>query len=120
MRISTGITPARMLFGQEYILLIDLAIPTWQALPWNTVRTTADLLELRARQLQRRKEDVKEAVARTIRHRLNNKEEFNGRKHIREAGYAAGDIVLLWDSVREKDISRARKLSPRWLGPFRV
>ena len=29
-------------------------------------------------------------------------------------------MVLLWDSLREIDMSRSRKLYHRWLGPYRI
>ncbi|KYG40573.1 hypothetical protein M433DRAFT_46898, partial [Acidomyces richmondensis BFW] len=32
----------------------------------------------------------------------------------------AGDLVLVFDSRRNNDIASARKLAPRWRGPFRI
>ncbi|KAF1934555.1 hypothetical protein EJ02DRAFT_327266, partial [Clathrospora elynae] len=29
-------------------------------------------------------------------------------------------LVLLWDSLREIDMSSIRKLDARWLGPYRI
>ncbi|KXL45134.1 MAG: hypothetical protein FE78DRAFT_129166, partial [Acidomyces sp. 'richmondensis'] len=32
----------------------------------------------------------------------------------------AGDLVLVFNSRRNNDIASARKLAPRWRGPFRI
>ena len=42
--------------------LSELEIPTWQILPWNEVHSTADILAVRTRQLQRRDDDLEEAT----------------------------------------------------------
>lgn len=51
-----------MVCGTEPVLPIELDISTWRILPWAEVHTTADLLEMRARQLQRRDENMEEAT----------------------------------------------------------
>ena len=53
VRTSTGLTPYYICCGSEPVLPIELEIPTWRILPWNEVHSTADLLAMRARQLQR-------------------------------------------------------------------
>src|SRR5438552_28145 len=113
-------TPSRVLFGHKQVLPIKLYIPTWQVLPWHTVRSTGDLLALRARQLERRNEDLREAVDRVRRHRLGNKEYFDDTKRVRTDELEAGDMVLLYDSQRAQDMSRSTKLLSRWLGPYRI
>jgi len=116
----TGMTPARVICGYEHVLPIELCIPTWQTLPWQTVRTTAELLALRAKQFDRRDADVKEAVARTRRLRVTNKEYFDDTHRIRQDGFKVGDMVMLHDTQLKQDYSSSRKLDPKWLGPFRV
>ena len=59
---TTNSTPYHMVCGQDPVLPIELEFPTWEILPWKDVHTTADLLALRARQLERRDEDLEEAV----------------------------------------------------------
>ena len=48
----TSLTPFRMVCGTEPVLPIELDISTSRILPLAEVHTTADLLEMRARQLQ--------------------------------------------------------------------
>ena len=63
VRRSTGYSPHRLVYGCEMTLVVELDIPTYATLPFHEVKTTAKLLALRARQLQRRDEDVDKALA---------------------------------------------------------
>ena len=97
---------------------IELEIPTWQILPWNEVYSTADLLAMRARQLQRRDEDLEEATLHLQRMRLKGKERHDDKHDICVEELTVGQVVLLHDTRREKDMSR--KLAFKWLGPYRI
>ena len=77
VRKSTGYTPFYLNHGAEAILPIELDIPTWKTLPWLEVRTTDELLALRARQIQRRDEDLEEAALYLQRMREKGKEVFD-------------------------------------------
>ena len=66
---------------------------------------------MRARQLQRRDEDLEKAVLYLQRMRLE-------KQGIRNEELAIGSIVLLHDTRREKDMSQ--KLALKWLGPYRI
>ena len=46
IKVSTGMTPFHMIYEYEAILPIKLNIPIWQTLPWNTVRTHANLITM--------------------------------------------------------------------------
>ena len=118
VRTSTGLTPYYISCGNEPVLPIELEIPTWRILPWSEVHSTADLLAMRARQLQRRDEDLEEATLHLQRMRLEGKERHDLKYGIREEELAIGSIVLLHDTRREKDMSR--KLAFKWLGPYRI
>ena len=118
VRTSTGLTPYYISCGSEPDLHIELEIPTWRILPWNEVHSTADLLAVRARQLQRRDKDLEEATLHLQRMRLEGKERHDLKHGIREEELAVGSIVLLHDTQREKDMSR--KLAFKWLGPYRI
>ena len=118
IRRSTGQPPYRLIFGSDPILPIELSVPTWKILLWSSVRTTADLLAIRARQLQRRDEDLDELRLHLRRQREHNKDYFDDTKHIREGPIKVGDLVLLFNSKIEKSFSD--KLTYRWLGPFTV
>jgi hypothetical protein len=59
-RTSTGITPYEIKYLDRAVLPIELEVPTWSVLSWEEIRDTADLLAVRARQLERREEDLEE------------------------------------------------------------
>lgn len=118
VRTSTGLTPYYICCGSEPVLPIELEIPTWRILPWDEVHSTADLLAMRARQLQRRDDDLEEATLHLQRMRLEGKERHDLKYGIRDEELAVGSIVLLHDTTREKDMSR--KLFFKWLGPYRI
>jgi hypothetical protein len=120
VKSTTGLTPFYLNCGSEPILPIELDIPTWRVLPWDTVRTTADLLAMRARQLQRRDEDMEEARDLVRRMREQGKENFDALHNTKDKEIAADDLVLLHDTQHESDKSSNRKLNNRWRGPFRV
>jgi len=120
IRTSTGMTPYRMLFGQEAVLPIELDVPTWQTLPWNTVRTRADLLAMRARQIERRNQDIEEARAHLQRMRIQGKEYYDRMKRLVKETPKVGDLVLLHDTEREKSYVPQDKKGYRWQGPYRV
>lgn len=111
-------TPFQMVCGNEPVLPIELNIPTWRILPWNEVHTTADLLEIRARQLQRRDKDIEEASLLLRRMRMQGKDLFDDTHQIRGEPLAVDDLVLLYDSQREANMSI--KLAFKWLGPYRI
>ncbi|RYN41671.1 hypothetical protein AA0114_g10630 [Alternaria tenuissima] len=117
---QTGYSPYQLVTGQNPVLPIELALPTWQTLPFREVKDRAQLLAIRAMQLDLRDQFTKEAIARTNRMRASKKEYWDDTKEIRREDITRGDLVLLWNSVREIDMSRDRKLDTRWLGPYRV
>ena len=118
VRTSTGLTPYYICCGSKPVLPIELKVPTWRILPWDEVHSTADLLAMRVRQLQRRDDDLEEAALHLQRMRLEGKERHDEKHGIRNEELALGDIVLLHDTRREKDMSR--KLAFKWLGPYQI
>lgn len=120
VKSTTGFTPFYILYGREAVLPIEITLPTWRVLKWDEAHTTEDLLRLRARQLQRRDEDMEEARLHQQRKRLDGKDRFDTEKSLRRGTISNGDIVLLHDAVQEIDKSASTKLSYRWLGPFRI
>jgi hypothetical protein len=84
------------------------------------VKSTTDLLILRAQQLLRRDEDLAEAALHLQRKRQEGKEAFDAGKRLRTDLLDEEAIVLLHDAVREVDMSKRSKLAYRWLGPYRV
>ncbi|KAJ9481740.1 hypothetical protein VN97_g11726 [Penicillium thymicola] len=117
---TTGMTPYRFLFGKDAILPVEMEVPTWSTLPWETVTTREDLISLRARQILQRDEDVQEAIHRFARMRDNNKSYHDGRKRLRAIPLEEGSLVLLHDTQRQDDKTSEQKLRYRWSGPYRV
>ncbi|EUC27203.1 hypothetical protein COCCADRAFT_112306, partial [Bipolaris zeicola 26-R-13] len=70
-------------------------------------------------QLQFRREMLDEAVHRTRRLRSEAVERKNEKKSPTQS-FREGDLVLVWDAIKQIDMSSSRKLDDRWLGPYRV
>ena len=118
-KVTTGRTPFYLETGREGLLPIELNFPTWSVLPWEEVTSTADLLAIRIRQLERRDEDLNESLLSVRRHREEGKEVFDNAHVLRPAGYfSIGDMVLLHDTKLDNDLSA--KLRYRWKGPYRI
>ena len=113
---TTGMSPYRINYGNDGVLPIELANPTWQIVDVERAQSTAELLALRARQLQRRDEDLEETALFLRRMRESHKELFDDGHRIRLAPFAVDDLVSLYDTKLEKSYSY--KLTFRWLGPF--
>jgi len=117
---SAGLTPYRLVMGQEAVLPIELEIPTWKTLPWERVRSRKELIALRTRQIERRDKDMEDAVLHVRRTREANKDYFNDRNSVRAQPLAVDQIVLLHDTRREDDMTSFQKLRFRWVGPYRI
>ncbi|CAI6342054.1 unnamed protein product [Periconia digitata] len=117
----TGYAPLQLVTGQNPILPVEMEIPTWQTLPFGRVRTRADLLAIRAAQLDLRDRHMKLATARTMRLRARKKEYWDATQEIEHDNYKKGDLVLLWNSQQNDfDRSTNKKLSKKWLGPYKI
>ena len=64
---------------------------------WNKIRSTGDLLAMRARQLQRRDEDLEEAALHLRRMRKQSKELFDDKHQLRKILLSADDLMLKHD-----------------------
>jgi len=118
VRVSTEMTPFHMLYGYDAVLPIELDVPTWQTLPWNTVRERPDLISMRARQIERRDEDIEEAMAHLQRMRIQGKEQYDRMRDLTKDPPKKEDLVLLHNS--KLNTSYSAKLKFRWSGPYRV
>jgi len=65
-------------------------------------------------------EDLEEVRLQKQRKRMEGKESFDRTRQIRQTEIKEGDLVLKYNSIAEVDMSRNRKLSYKWLGPYRV
>ena len=50
---TTGMTPARAVYGAEHIIPIETEEPTWGTIRWDDIRSTEDVLLLRSLQIDR-------------------------------------------------------------------
>ncbi|KAJ3991047.1 hypothetical protein F5050DRAFT_1540870, partial [Lentinula boryana] len=58
---ATGFSPYYLLYGTHPVFSFDITEITWQTLDWHTVRTHEDLLAIRALQISRRDERLRES-----------------------------------------------------------
>ena len=99
------------------MLLIKLSILIWSTLPWNSIRSRADLLVLWARQLKHRKEDVEKATLYLRCEREKNKKLFD-EKHWTNSSFNISNLVLLHDT--KLDNCYNRKLAPQWFELYQI
>jgi len=126
VRRSTGKTPYRVAFGQECLLPIDVDEAIWAVMDWRSIETSenprAELLAVRARQLECRPEDLDEAAQMQKKSREANKAYFDSHRRRRpekpHTEIKLGDHVLLHDT--RLDQSHSHKLHDRWIGPYRI
>ncbi len=104
----------------ESVLLIELEISIWRILSWQEIHTIEDLLTMRARQLQRRNENMNEARNLLKRMRKQKKEYFDSKHFATDKDINKNDLVLLHDTQHENDRSINRKLKYRWRKSFRI
>ena len=115
---NTGYTPFYLEYGNEAVLPVDLALPTWLVHDWRSIRSRADLLAMRGQQLLRRDEDIEEATHYLRRMREMGKEIFDNSHQLRNVPLEKGDIVLVHDT--KLDMSHSNKLDMRWRGPYKI
>ena len=78
----------------------------------------ADLLVMRAQQIERRDHNTEEALLQVQRHRDDNRERYNKHGQLREVLIEEGSLVLLHNTKRKT--LYIDKLGFWWLGPYQV
>ena len=116
---STGYSPYRIAHGTEPLFPFDLAEATYLAPPLDSM-DTVDLLAVRARQLQKREEDLRMVEERVLKARYASVRQFLDKyQHtIRDFDFKPGSLVLVRNSAVELELNRKSK--PRYLGPMIV
>jgi hypothetical protein len=104
----------------ESMLSIELKIFIWRIFSWQEIHIIEDLLTMRARQLQRRDENMNEARNLLKRMRKQKKEYFDSKHFATDKDINKNDLVLFHDTQHENDRSINRKLKYRWRESFRV
>jgi len=118
---ATGLSPYFMVHGVEPIFPFDLAEATFLApLPERGAFTTTDLIAWRARQLQKRTEDLTAIKEKVLKARYSSIRDFEKRfrASIKDYDFAPGALVLVRNSKVEYELSK--KTKPRYLGPMVV
>ena len=117
---TTRYSPYYLAHGVEPVLPFDVVEATYLAPPVTAPMSSADLLAMRARQLGKRKDDLKKAAARVLASRFRSAAAFI-RAHkdtIKDYDFQPGDLVLVRNTQIEKELSRKHK--DRYLGPLEV
>jgi hypothetical protein len=119
-RKSTGHSPFFIAHGVEPILPFDITMATFLVPNLTKPLATADLLAIRARQLQQRGDDLAAIQDHIYKARLSSVRQFEKQfeKTIREASFRPGTLVLVRNSTIESDLGR--KTKPRYFGPMVV
>jgi hypothetical protein len=104
----------------ESMLSIELKISIWRILSWQEIHIIEDLLTMRARQLQRRNENMNEAKNLLKRMRRQDKKYFDSKHFVTNKKINKNELVFFHDIQQENDRSINRKLKYRWRDSFRV
>jgi hypothetical protein len=119
-RRSTGFSPFYMAHGVEPILPFDLTLCTFLVPDLTEPLPTSELIAVRARQLEKRPEDLANIHTSILKSRFTSIKQFE--KHyqqtIHDYDFQPGDLVLVRNSSVDSDIGG--KTAPRYLGPMLV
>jgi hypothetical protein len=104
----------------ESMFSIKLKIFIWRILSWQEIHIIEDLLTMRARQLQRRNENMNKTRNLLKRMRKQNKKYFDSKHFVINKNINKNNFVLFHDTQHENDRSINRKLKYRWRESFRL
>ena len=120
MHKSTGFSPYYMAYGVEPLLPFDLAEAMFLVPVDSLEMTTMELIAHRARQLQKRPEDLARIHERVLQARYTSAKHFaeQYRRTMKDFDFAPGALVLVCNSRVKRELDR--KTKPRYLGPMVV
>ena len=118
-RRTTGYSPFELVFGAAPLLPIDVEFETWLFTDWTTDMTTEELIIARVKQIERRDEDMVEAI-RKLRDARAASVAYLDKKmaHRLRLPLEPGTLVLQHDTKLSKQWSH--RVQDRWFGPFVV
>ncbi|KIL54364.1 hypothetical protein M378DRAFT_42339, partial [Amanita muscaria Koide BX008] len=116
----TGYPPYYLLYGRHPLLSFDINDRTWELLDWQSVKTTEELIALRARQLAKREKELAIALEQQKEVRKKAVDDFNRRyeKQLVSNDFDIGTWVLVHETWL--DGQKGNKGALRWSGPFVV
>jgi len=119
-RRSTGHTPFFMAHGVEPLLPFDITLATFLVPDITKPLSTQELLTIRARQLQKRDEDLTRIRDNMLKSRFESVRQFERahEKTLCDFDFKPGALVLVRNSSIETDLGRKSK--PRYFGPMVV
>ena len=119
-RKSTGHSPFYMAHGIEPILPFDITEATFLVPDIDAPLHPHELLALRARQLEKREDNLAAIRSQIFRSRFASVKQFTRQfaNTIRDHDFQPGALVLVRNSAIETDLGR--KAKPRYLGPMIV
>jgi hypothetical protein len=116
---TTGFTPYEIIFGQLPVLPVDLEMDTYLGIDWLSISTTAELLEARTKQLERRDEVIKEAHNKLMQARETSVRYWDQKLAARlQEPLDPGELVLVYNKSLEDQWGKL--FANRWNGPFKV
>lgn len=119
-RRSTGYSPFYMAHGVKPILPFDLTLATFLVPDLCQPLSTADLLATRARQLQKRQDDLDNIHDRVLKSRYTSVQQFKRqyKNTIKDHNFGPGSLVLVRNAGADSEL--ASKIKPKYFGPMVV
>ena len=108
----------RIIIETKAVLFIKLNVSIWQILFWKKVHTIVDFLTLRAKQIQRKDENLKKTIMHLQRIKTETKNFFDENHRTRTKNFRKIDMIMLHD-IRLNN-QHFEKLTFRWLKFFRI
>ena len=116
---TTGYSPYELVFGKQAVLPIDLEMDTYLGIDWTQVNTTAELLEARTHQLERKEEILVEAHNKLKQVRESSVRFWDRKMAARLRNpLEPGVLVLVYNKSLEDQWGKL--FANRWNGPFKV
>jgi len=116
---TTGYSPYELVFGQKAVLPVDIEMDTYLGIDWTEVNSTAELLEARTKQLDRREDILEEAYEKLKKTRESSVRFWDRKMAVRlRKPLKPGEMILIYNKSLEDQWGKL--FANRWNGPFKV